>query len=412
MGGLTPVSLDGLMPNAPDSPAQPTLEDVAGLRTHAVSGAIKRPSDTRPDVCVLATDAPASFASLTTTSTAAAASCLWTRSRTPGLRRAVVVNSGNANAATGPQGVTDNAAMAAAVAAELGCAADEVLVCSTGVIGVPLPMERLLPAVHAAASGAVSATPGAFRAADAILTTDTASKEAGARTGGFTIAGIAKGSGMIHPGMATMLAFVATDASIGPSLLQELLRDASDQSFHQISVDGDMSTNDTVVLIATGAGEAVTPESAAWEPLKVAVHGVCRSLARQIAADGEGARTLLSVVLDGASDDATARRLARSVVSSSLVKAAVHGCDPNWGRIVGALGQAGAPDLDQLDVSIGGIDVMRGGVPLEFDEAAASEALGAAEVRIELRLPGAGHGEAWGCDLSAQYVAINADYRT
>jgi len=396
----------------PDSPAPPTLEDVAGLKTFSVSGSVKRPTDTRPDVCVLATEQPAAFASLTTTSTAAAASCLWTRARTPALRRAVVVNSGNANAATGPRGVEDNAAMAAAVADQLGCAADDVLVCSTGVIGVPLPMGRLMPAVRAAARGVVGSSLSPFRAADAILTTDTAAKEAGLRAGGFTVAGIAKGSGMIHPGMATMLAYVATDADIAPDLLQGLLVEAADRSFHQISVDGDMSTNDTVVLIATGMGASVTPRSESWAELKAAVVGVCRSLARQIAADGEGARTLMSVRMEGAPDDETARRLARSVVSSSLVKAAVHGRDPNWGRIVGALGQAGAPDLDQVSVSIGDVDVMVDGIPQDFDEARASEALGRPEVVISLSLPGPGRAEAWGCDLSAQYVAINADYRT
>jgi len=396
----------------PDYPAVPTLEDVPGLRTFSVCGAVKRPSDTRPDVSVLATAKPAAFASLTTTNTAAAASCLWTRARTPGMRRAVVVNSGNANAATGPQGVVDNASMAGAVAERLGCGPDDVLVCSTGVIGVPLPMHRLLPAVRDAAIGVAKNALSAHRSADAILTTDTCAKEAGARAGGLTVAGIAKGSGMIHPGMATMLAYVATDAAVAPDSLQALLVEVADQSFHQISVDGDMSTNDTVVLIATGEGPVVCPGSVAWTELKRTVLGVCRSLARQIAADGEGARTLLTVALRGSDDDRTARALVRAVVSSSLVKAAVHGCDPNWGRIVSALGQAGARHLDQVSVSIGPVAVMIDGVPQDFDEAAASAALAQPEVRLSLTLPGSGRGVAWGCDLSARYVSINADYRT
>lgn len=396
----------------PDHPATPTLEDVPGLRTFSASGAVKRPSDTRPDVSVLATARPAAFASLTTTNTAAAASCLWTRARTPGLRRAVVVNSGNANAATGPQGVIDNASMAEAVAEQLGCSSDDVLVCSTGVIGVPLPMDRLLPAVRIAAAGAAKGTPSAHRAADAILTTDTCAKEAGRRAGGLTVAGIAKGSGMIHPGMATMLAYVATDATVSPSDLHALLVEAADQSFHQISVDGDMSTNDTMVLIATGEGRALAPGGEGWVELRQAVLEVSCSLARQIAADGEGARTLLTVTLRGSEDDRTARALARAVVSSSLVKTAVHGCDPNWGRIVSALGQAGATHLDQVSVSIGSVAVMVNGVPQVFDEATASAALAQPEVLLSLTLPGPGHGVAWGCDLSAQYVSINADYRT
>lgn len=387
------------------------IEAIAAVKTGVASGAVKRPSDTRPDVAIIATDRPVSVAGLTTRSTAAAASCLWTRARVPGLCRAVVVNSGNANAATGRQGVDDNRAMAAAVAEVLQCEADEVLVCSTGVIGVPLPMERLLPGIAEAASRLAQSN-GGSTVAEAIVTTDTCTKQAFAQRGAVSVGGVAKGSGMIHPGMATMLGFVATDASVSPEHLQELVTAATACSFNQVSVDGDMSTNDTVLLLATGQGAPLVPGSVGWDDLVVAVGAVCRSLARAIAADGEGARTLLTVSVRGGADAATARRLARAVVSSSLVKAAVHGCDPNWGRVVGALGQAGAVGLELLGLDIGDTAVMRDGAPVPFDEAPVSAAMGESELHIAIDLPGPGWGVAWGCDLSAEYVSINADYRT
>jgi len=235
---------------------------------------------------------------------------------------------------------------------------------------------------------------------------------AGLQTRGLTIAGIAKGAGMIHPNMATMLGYIATDAAVRPEALQALLEAAGAATFNQISIDGDMSTNDTVVLIATGVGPAVEPGTALWEALVAGVSQVARQLARDIARDGEGANTLLSVAVQGGPDDRAARAWARAVVSSSLVKAAVHGKDPNWGRIVGALGAAGAQGLDQLSVDLGGVAVMRQGAPVVFDEPTASAAMGQAELRVEVSLPGPGRGEAWGCDLSAEYVSINADYRS
>ncbi len=390
----------------------PTLASIAGIQTGVVSGTVKRADLVRPDVAVISTPVPAAFAAVTTTSTAAAAPCIWTRARVPGMLRAVVVNSGNANAATGEQGVRDTEAMAQAVADVLGCDADSVLVCSTGVIGVPMPMHRVLPAVADASRRAANGEPSEYDVAAAILTTDLVRKESGAVHGGISVAGVAKGSGMIHPGMATMLGFAATDAAVDPADLQDLLAAACDVTFNQISVDGDMSTNDTLILIATGAGPVVERGTPAWDDLVCGVVHVCRDLARQIARDGEGARTLVTVALHGAENDVTARRLARAVIQSSLVKAAVHGCDPNWGRIVGALGHAGAIGLDQLDVDLGGVPVMRRGSPIPFDEPTASAAMGAADLTIRLTLPGNGHGIAWGCDLSAQYVAINADYRS
>ena len=357
----------------------------------------------RDDVVVLA--ASGVVAGVTTTSSAAAASCRWTRARLPGPVRAIVINSGNANAATGLQGERDNEDMARIVAEELGCPVDEVLVCSTGVIGVPLDMARIEPAVRAAAQ-----LQGGD-AASAILTTDLRTKTAWGQGGGAVIGGMAKGSGMIHPNMATMLAFVATDAFIEEQALQALVEDICARSFNAITVDGDCSTNDTFLVQATGVGVALEPGEPGWLAFAAALEEVCVSLAKAIAADGEGAEHLVEVLVEGM-DDVRATAAARAVCRSSLVKAAVHGRDANWGRVVGALGAAGVPDLDRLDLDFAGIAVLRGGAPVPFDEDAATAALSAPEVQIRARLPGHGRGVAWGCDLSAEYVRINADYRS
>lgn len=395
----------------PALPALPAAEGgwlaVAGTAAGIAAADVKGNGKQRDDIAVLV--APGSAAAVTTTSTAAAASCRWTRARVPGPVHAVVVNSGNANAATGEQGEADNARMAHAAAHVLGCAPDAVLVCSTGVIGVPLPMNRLIPGIQAAA-GSLTAAPDAL--ARAILTTDLAPKTAAVCVDGLTVGGFAKGSGMIHPGMATMLAFLATDAAIGPSDLHDLLVSACDQSFHAITVDGDQSTNDTVIVQATGRGRPVRRGTPAYTALGEAITAVATELARAIARDGEGATTLVECVVMGGADDAEARRAARAVVGSSLVKSAIHGRDPNWGRILGALGQATLPGLDRIDVDLAGVPVMRGGRPLPFDEAAASAALRAPDVQIACRVAGPGLGRAWGCDLSAEYVRINADYRS
>ncbi len=383
---------------------------VPGTSVGVARGDIKGKGADREDVVVLV--APGVAAGVTTTSTAAAAPCRWTRAWLPGAAHAVVVNSGNANAATGQRGAADVEAMAARTAAGLGCPVDRVLVCSTGVIGVPLPMDRLLPAIDRACA----LTGDGAAAARAIMTTDTRPKEVAVEVEVdgqvLHVGGMAKGSGMIHPGMATMLGFVATDAAIAPEALQALLVAAVDRSFHAISVDGDMSTNDTVIVQATGLGPDCSPGTPGHDALALALDSVCRDLAVMIAADGEGAHHLLTCVVQGLSDDSAARAAARAVVGSSLVKAAVHGRDPNWGRIVGALGQAGVPGLDHLDLDLCGVPVMRDGQVLPFEEATTSAAMDAAEVVIHARLPGEGLGVAWGCDLSYDYVRINADYRS
>lgn len=380
---------------------------VPGTSGGVAAADVKGNGKVRPDIAVFV--APGVGAAVTTRSTAAAASCLWTRARVPGPVHAVVVNAGNANAATGQQGVWDNAAMAAAVAETLGCDTDAVLVCSTGVIGVPMPMDRVIPGVRAAA-GCLDATGDAL--ADAIRTTDLVPKQSAAVRGGITVGGVAKGSGMIHPGMATMLCFLATDARVDPVDLQQLVGSIADRTFNQISVDGDMSTSDTFIVQATGLGAEARPGTPAWAALEEALLAVAGDLAMAIARDGEGATCLITCTVEGGPDDETARRAARAVCGSSLVKAAVHGRDANWGRVVGALGQAGLPGLDALDVDFAGTPVLRSGRPLPFDEAAVTAALQAPDVSIACRVPGPGTGRAWGCDLSAEYVRINADYRS
>ena len=396
------------VPALPSPPALPGgWLATPGTRAGVAAADVKGNGVERDDVAILL--APGVAAGVTTTSTAAAASCHWTRARLPGPAQAVVVNAGNANAATGQRGVDDNAAMAQAVADALGCGVDGVLVCSTGVIGVPLPMDRLLPGIRRAAAGGTAAPDALARA---ILTTDLQPKQHAVRIGGITVGGIAKGSGMIHPGMATMLAFLSTDARIDPADLQELTVAVCDQSFHAITVDGDQSTNDTFLVQATGVGPAVRRGTPAWDDLRAGLLAVATHLARAIAADGEGATRLIECVVLGTGSDAAARAAARAVLGSALVKSAIHGCDPNWGRVVGALGAAGVPDLDALDLDFAGVPVLRGGSPIAFDEARASAALDHDEVQIACRLPGPGLGRAWGCDLSAQYVRINADYRS
>jgi glutamate N-acetyltransferase/amino-acid N-acetyltransferase len=380
---------------------------VPGTMAGVAAADVKGNGKHRSDVAVLV--APGVAAGVSTVSTAAAAPNRWSRARLPGPVHAIVVNSGNANASTGAQGEADTAEMAAIAAETLGCDPDQVLVASTGVIGVPMPMDRVRGGIRAAGSRLHA---DSEQLARALMTTDLRPKHSAVRLNGLTVGGVAKGSGMIHPGMATMLGFMATDAAVDAVDLQQLVGAIADRTFNAISVDGDMSTNDLFVVQATGRGEPIRPGDERWRTLEVALEVVATDLARAIARDGEGATTLIECVVMGTDSDATARRGARAVTASSLVKAAVHGRDANWGRVVGALGAAGIPDLHRCDVDLAGIPVLRAGAPVRFDEAAATAALRATDVTIACRLPGTGLGRAWGCDLSAEYVAINADYRS
>ncbi len=342
-----------------------------------------------------------------------------------GAARAVVINSGIANAATGEPGLEHAREMARITADTVGCTEDEVLVASTGVIGQHLPMEPLktgVPAAFAACSREGGAT-----AARAIMTTDTHPKEYAVSFSGdaigyagrtFTVGGMSKGSGMIMPNMATMIAVITTDAPVAAAHLSEILHSAVNVSFNKITVDSDTSTNDTCVTLASGAAapgeEAFAPGTLAFKALAEAYRAVCVHLAREMAADGEGATRLVTVNVTGAASDADADACARTIANSPLVKTAIYGHDANWGRIAGAAGRSGA-SFNQQDVSIDimGIPVCRGGLTVPFDEGEALRRFEAPEIVLDIDL-GAGTCETtmWTCDFSHDYVTINGDYRT
>ena len=331
--------------------------------------------------------------------------------------RAVVANSGNANAATGERGIEDARVMQDLAAEALEIEASEVAVASTGVIGVHLPMGRISSGIWAA-SGKLGEGGAGF--AESILTTDTRVKEAvvrieiGGRT--VTVGGTAKGSGMIHPNMGTMLAFLTTDAAVEKSCLTETLNRVTDRTFNRVTVDGDTSPSDIALLMANGAAgnEPLTPDSPDYPIFAEAVEGVARTLAKEIARDGEGATRLVEVAVEGAASEESAAALAKSVVGSSLVKAAVFGEDANWGRVLTAMGYSGvAFDPDGVELWFGPIKVFSGGEPVPHEEAEANAALAAGEVKITARLgEGNASATAWGCDLSYEYVRINGSYRT
>ncbi len=339
-----------------------------------------------------------------------------------GLAKAIVTNSGNANAGTGAQGLDNAQKMAGITAQLLQIKPEEVLVCSTGVIGVQLPMDVVDKGIRDAASR-ISAG-GGHDAALAIMTTDTFAKEVAVviELNGkkVTVGGMAKGSGMIHPNMATLLGYLTTDAAIGPQALQKVLKSAADQSFNMVSVDGDTSTNDTLLILANGAAENKTIEegTAEYKIFAEAVNYVCLKLAKMIAADGEGATHLIEVQVKNACSQEDAVKAAKAVVSSSLVKAAFFGQDANWGRIICAVGYSGAKlDVNKVDITLqsasGSEPVMRSGVGLQFDEENAAGVLRAKEIQVLIDLhDGEFSATAWGCDLTYDYVKINGDYRT
>jgi glutamate N-acetyltransferase/amino-acid N-acetyltransferase len=373
------------------------------------------------DLALIASDVPAAAAAVFTRSTVPSAPVLVSREHVrAGRAVGVVANSGCSNVAMGARGLRDARRMAALAARAIGCRPTEMLVASTGVIGEPLPMRKLAAGI--AAAGAALA-PGGFRdAADAILTTDLVRKVAATRlrVGGRSvrIAGMCKGSGMIEPDMATMLAFVVTDAAATPGYLRGALRRAVDQSLNRVTVDGETSTSDTTALLANGlAGNA--PLRAAGSPgardFERALLDVCGELARALARDGEGATRLVTVRVSGARSDADAERAARRIANSLLVKTALFGGDANWGRILQAIGAGRVPlDLARTEVRLGGVAVFRRGAsagPAARERA--QSRLREKEVEIAVRL-GGGRGTAtlWTCDLSYDYVRINAEYRT
>ena len=404
------------------SPISGGITTPTGFKAAGLSAGLK-PSR-KPDLSLLLAPEGALCAGTFTTSVVRAACvdlCADRLQVASGRVRAVVTNSGQANACTGDRGLVDSLRITQAVADRLGCSQDEVLICSTGVIGVPIAMDPLLAAVDPLVS-ALSPEGGAA-AAQAILTTDLVEKQVAfeAELGGrrVRIGGMAKGSGMIHPNMATMLGYLTCDAAVPCDLWQEMVRRAVDRSFNSITVDGDTSTNDT--FLAFAAGDLLPANQ--FAELEEGVTLVAQYLARSIARDGEGATCLLEVQVEGTDLEAEARQIARTICGSSLVKTAVHGRDPNWGRIVAAAGRAGVPfATEAVALWIGPHQLIKEGQPLAFDRAAASDYLSERArgrylvddtVRIRLSLgDGAGQGIAWGCDLSDQYVRINADYTT
>ena len=331
--------------------------------------------------------------------------------------RALVVNSGIANAATGERGAEDAYRMQALAADALGVEPGEVAVASTGVIGEQLPMDRVEAGIKDAAAS-LSGDGSGF--AKAILTTDTRTKEAVATVeiGGetVTVGGVAKGSGMIHPNMATMLAFLTTDAAVEKGSLQSVLRKATYRTFNRITVDGDTSPNDMVLLMANGAAgnETLTQDAPDLTAFEETVEAVMRELAKEIVRDGEGATRLVEVVVEGAESEEKAATLARAVAGSSLFKAAVYGEDANWGRVINAMGYSGASfDPEGVELWFGPIKVFADGEPVEHDAEEANAALAGEEVTVTARLEeGEASATAWGCDLTEEYVRINGSYRT
>lgn len=376
----------------------------------------------KKDMALIVSDRMATSAAAFTTNVVKAAPVIYDMGILKGGKaQAILVNSGNANACTGTRGLEDAGHSAALIAHELGIPEDAVFVSSTGVIGVPLDMERIEGGIKELAT---SLGDDPIPAAEAILTTDTKTKLASVEVEidgkSVTISGMAKGSGMIHPNMATMLCFIITDAEIGHEALQKLLGKGISDSFNMISVDGDTSTNDSVIVLANGAsgcGE-IEEGSTAYAAFAAAFDQVLGELARQIVKDGEGASRFIEMRVTGASSKADARTLARAVISSSLVKAAFFGADANWGRILCAMGYSGAsfnPDLVDLDFisAKGKIRVLEGGVPLPFDEDEAKAILLEKEVAVLADChQGDGEAVAWGCDLTYDYVKINGDYRS
>lgn len=393
-----------------------TVTSPQGFLAGATSASIK-PGTQRLDLAILFSTAPCIAAGVFTRNRVAAAPVLLCREHlSEGKARVVVANSGCANACTGPEGLEDARETAALAAAKLGVPKTQVLVLSTGVIGVPLPMERIREGIKR-----LSLSPtGGNELAMAIITTDTRTKQIGLNfelgQSRATMGGVAKGSGMIHPDMATMLSIITTDARVDPAYLPQALAQAVSLSFNMISIDGDTSTNDTVLLLANGlAGNSTVEESSAHRQVfQEALNRACLYLAKEVARDGEGANCLIEVCVEGAASAEEARAAARTIVASPLVKSAVHGADPNWGRVLAALGRSGAQvDEGRLEVFVGDICVSTGGRPQPFDQDRARGLLQRPEVLLRVCL-GLGDGEAraWGCDLTEEYVKINSAYTT
>ncbi|MFK4997918.1 bifunctional glutamate N-acetyltransferase/amino-acid acetyltransferase ArgJ [Bacillus sp. N9] len=374
----------------------------------------------RKDLGMILCEVPAEAAAVYTLNQITAAPLQVTKDSiaAEGKIQAVIINSGNANACTGKQGTVDAISMQNKVADTFQLQAHHVAVASTGVIGEPMPMDKIIPGIENLTLD--NGESAALDFQEAILTTDTCSKstcyqiEIDGKT--ITMAGAAKGSGMIAPNMATMLGFVTTDANISHSVLQQALREVTDQTFNRITVDGDTSTNDMVLVMASGLADndELTPEHAQWHSFKSMLKQVCEDLAIMIARDGEGATKLIEVQVEGADNDIDAGIIAKSVVGSNLVKTMVYGSDPNWGRVMMAIGKSGAKlNPETIDIALGTNQLLVQSQPASYEEEQLVDYLKNEKVVIAIHLHvGNGTGKAWGCDLTYDYVRINASYRT
>jgi glutamate N-acetyltransferase/amino-acid N-acetyltransferase len=394
-----------------------TVTSPQGFSAGAVSADIRQKGDNRLDLGIISSKEICNVAGLFTDNKIKSPSVILCQQRVQKEKaRAITACSGCANASTGEQGFTDAIEMSALAAKVIDVKPDEVLIANTGVIGINLPM----PAIRAAMKKLTMKPDGGHEFEQAIMTTDTVPKEVAVTVkngaNSFTIGGIAKGSGMIHPNLATMLVFLTTDAFVTTAYLKKSLHDAAAISFNMISVDGDTSPSDTLLLLANGMAknELITAKSSLAGVFQQALNQVCVYLAKAIARDGEGATKLIEINVRGAANLKEARQAARTIVSSNLLKAAVYGNDPNWGRVTAALGRSGAQlEEAKLDVYMGQILVLKQGAPIPFDKVKAVNVLKQKEVPITVVLNiGAADATAWGCDLTEQYVKINADYTT
>jgi len=386
-----------------------------GFRAGATYAGMKKEAERGLDLGILFSEAPCVATALFTTNKIKAAPVVLSQERLQdGRAVAVVINSGCANACTGEQGFRNAIEMSNLAAEKIGASVEDVLVASTGVIGEQLPMELIRTGM-----GKISlSTDGGHSLVEAMMTTDTVPKEVAARISdsGITVGGAVKGSGMIHPNLATMLCFLTTDAAVELDFLKSALRKAVDISFNMVSIDGDTSTNDTVLLMANGlvGNKPISRDSEQSGVFQQALDEVCLYLAKAMARDGEGASKFIEVTVSGARSVAEARLAARTIVGSSLVKTAVYGSDPNWGRIVAASGRSGVEvEESRIDLCLGGVAVIKGGNPLPFDKGEVVAVLNKSEIVISLNLNlGTASATAWGCDLTEEYVVINSQYTT
>ncbi|MEE2928249.1 MAG: bifunctional glutamate N-acetyltransferase/amino-acid acetyltransferase ArgJ [Chloroflexota bacterium] len=405
------------MPGAIEFVDGGTITTPRGFSAGATYAGLKTFAEDKLDLGLILSETPCTAAGVFTLNAIRSACVTVTQEHVgQGHMRGLVVNAGIANTCVGDQGYKDAQEMAVLAGAHLGVPPDEMVVCSTGVIGVELPMSLIRTGIEA-----IELVPdGGSSVARAMMTTDTRPKEVAVTfvVDGHqvSIGGVAKGSGMIHPNMATMLSFVTTDLAVEKEFLQQTLREVADCSYNMLTIDGDSSTNDTVVVLANGlaGNDPVTAASPGAEIFKEALMAACVHLSREIARDGEGATRLIIVEVAGAATLQDARIAARTVASSALVKSAVYGADPNWGRVLMALGRSGAQAVEsKVDLFVNGVCIMQGGLPIPFHRDAVVALMQGTEVTFRLQLNlGEGDATAWGCDLTEEYVIINSAYTT